>query len=75
MKQDFLQNERYSLRNKSLLPKTLEKFIINSTMGTLTTAVTVEIRRIWLSMSLMFSSVFSDGCCCKSLLVKQVIIP
>ena len=48
MKRDFLQNERYSLGNKSLLPKTLEKFIISSTMSTLTTAATVEISRIWL---------------------------
>ena len=58
MKRDFLQNERYSLGNKSLLPKTLEKFIISSTVDTLTKAVTVEISRIWLSTSFMLSSVF-----------------
>lgn len=45
MKRDFLQNERYSLGNKSLLPKTLEKLIISGTVGTLTTAATVEINR------------------------------
>lgn len=68
MKRDSLQNERYSLGNKSLLPKTLEKFIISSTMGTLMTAETVEISRIWLSTSFMLSSVFQTVVAAKAVL-------